>query len=295
MAQGYDRRRGDVGNVVKLEHVNLHIPDQSLATAFYVTGLGLTRDPYLMTGTDNMWVNAGAQQFHLQTGRPMVLPGRIGLVTPDLGALLRRLRAVSASLKGSRFSFADHGDYVDTVCPWGNQIRCHRPADVFGPVALGIPYVEINARPGSSDGIARFYRDILAAPADCVSDASGRAARICIGPHQDLIFRETERPLPDYDGHHLQIYVADFSQPHRKLSDRGLIIEESDEHQYRFRDIVDLATGDKLATLEHEVRSMRHPLFQRPLVNRNTEQSNVNYAPGQDAAVWSLRQTMMGS
>jgi hypothetical protein len=32
------------------------------------------------------------------------------------------------------------------------------------------------------------------------------------------------------------------------------------------------------------VRSMRHPLFARPLVNRNPEQSNVRYAPGYDAA-----------
>ena len=52
MPKSYDRAAEDLGNIVALEHVNTRIPDQQLATAFYVSGLGLTRDPYLMTGTD---------------------------------------------------------------------------------------------------------------------------------------------------------------------------------------------------------------------------------------------------
>ena len=32
-----------------MEHVNLMIPDQAPAILFYVTGLGFTRDPFLMT------------------------------------------------------------------------------------------------------------------------------------------------------------------------------------------------------------------------------------------------------
>ena len=35
-------------NIRLLEHVNLTQPDQRLATLFYVVGLGLTRDPYMM-------------------------------------------------------------------------------------------------------------------------------------------------------------------------------------------------------------------------------------------------------
>ena len=34
----FNRAQEDVGNVVMLEHVNTRVPDQSLATAFYVTG-----------------------------------------------------------------------------------------------------------------------------------------------------------------------------------------------------------------------------------------------------------------
>ena len=86
MAQNYSAE--DLGNIVELGHVNYRVPDQSLATTFYVTGLGLTRDPYMMTGTGNMWVNVGNSQFHLPTGRAVVAPGIVtGLVVPDLAGL----------------------------------------------------------------------------------------------------------------------------------------------------------------------------------------------------------------
>ena len=75
------------------------------------------------------------------------------------------------------------------------------------------------------------------------------------------MFRETDRAPAPYDGHHVQVYVADFSGPYRKLLDKGLITEESDQHQYRFKDLADPESGATLFTIEHEVRSMRHPLF----------------------------------
>ena len=81
--RAYDRSRESLGNVVELQHVNLRIPDQQKATAFYISGLGLTRDPYLMTGTDNMWANVGISQFHLPTGRAQRLRGVTGLVLPS--------------------------------------------------------------------------------------------------------------------------------------------------------------------------------------------------------------------
>ncbi|MEI6162211.1 MAG: hypothetical protein WCP77_20445, partial [Roseococcus sp.] len=61
----YDRVAESLGHVVELQHVNIRVPDQIATTNFYISGLGLTRDPYLMTGTDNMWANVGISQFHL--------------------------------------------------------------------------------------------------------------------------------------------------------------------------------------------------------------------------------------
>jgi hypothetical protein len=123
----------------------------------------------------------------------------------------------------------------------------------------------------------------MGTPATVSEDKTGRYAEVSVGLAQNFRFRETDRPIPDYDGHHVQVYVADFSGPHRLLQEKGLITEESDQHQYRFKDLVDPETGAQLFTIEHEVRSMRHPLYMRPLVNRNPAQNNMNYVPGHDA------------
>jgi len=282
MQNSYDRAAEDLGNVVALEHVNTRIPDQQLATVFYVSGLGLTRDPYLMTGTGNMWVNVGRSQFHLPTGAPQVLRGRVGIVLPGRAALLARLAKAHKPLHGTRFEFAEHEGFVEVASPWGNVIRCHEPGPRFGRIRLGMPYVELDVPPGAAQGIVRFYREIVGAPARHAGDE--RAAHVPVGPDQELVYRETDGPLPAYDGHHVQIYIADFSGPHRRLAERGLVTEESDQHQYRFTQLVDPASGKPLFALEHEVRSMRHPLYARPLVNRNPEQTNLQYAPGYDAA-----------
>ena len=138
---------------------------------------------------------------------------------------------------------------------------------------------------GTADGIARFYRDAFGAPAVVVRNGSGEAARVTVGPHQELVFRETGDPIRSYDGHHIQIYITSFSEPHRWLSERGLVTEESNWYQYRFQDIIDPDTGRVLFTIEHEVRSLRSPLYLRPLVNRNAGQRQPTYQRGRDAFV----------
>jgi hypothetical protein len=286
--QRFDRSVEDVGNVVALEHVNIRVPDQRLATLFYITGLGLTRDPYLMTGVTNMWVNVGRSQFHLPSGAAQVLRGVTGLVIPGRKTMLERLASVREALAGTRFDFAEGDDHVATTCPWGNRLRIHEPSERFGSMRLGMPYVRLDSPPGTSAAIAAFYRDVLATPAHLTTFDGAPAAVASVGAGQSLVFRETDAPQPAYDGHHIAVYLADFSGPWRRLTERGLVTEESDQHQYRFQDIVDLGTGTPLFTLEHEVRSMRHPLYARPQVNRNPAQSNRVFAPGHEDSPWSL-------
>ena len=140
--------------------------------------------------------------------------------------------------------------------------------------------------PGSAQGIARFYRDVAATSATASTDSRGLSqATVQVGAGQSLGFRETSSPLPSYDGHHIQVYVADFSGMHQRLQKLRAVSEESDQHQYRFLDITDPTTGVALFRIEHEVRSMTHPLFARPLVNRNPAQSNRGYRPGRDMFV----------
>jgi hypothetical protein len=91
MQQQFDRATEDLGNSIHFEHVNIQVPDQRLATLFYITGLGLTRDPYLMVSDSNMWINVGRNQFHLPSGQPQVLRGHTGIVISGRDALLKRL------------------------------------------------------------------------------------------------------------------------------------------------------------------------------------------------------------
>ena len=286
MEQQFDRTEEDLGNSVFLEHINTTIPDQQMATLFYVAGLGLTRDPYMMAGLENMWVNIGRSQIHMPTRPPQVIRGHTAIVLPSRKDLLNRLAVVKDRLANTQFAVHEADGYVDTVSPWGNRIRCFEPDLArFGRVQIGMPYVEFDTPPGCADGIARFYGQIIKALSVVEEDAQGRYARVTVGKKQYLLFRETDKPVPEFDGHHIQIYIADFSGPHRWMKERGLIVQESDQYQYRFLDIVDPDNGKPVFRLEHEVRSMTHPLYARPLVNRNPSQTNRNFAPGYDAAM----------
>ncbi len=253
----------DVGNIVSLEHVNVRIDNQSLATLFYIVGLGFTRDPYMNVGLTNMWINIGDQQFHLPTGKPQVLRGHTGLVVPDLSGLEQRFASIQDDLRGTSFSWADRGEYVEATSPWGNRYRCY-PSGAFGEMRLGVPYVELEVPVGSAAAIQRFYARVFWAPGR-VEDG---VARVEVGPNQEMVFRETEH-VAEYDGHHVAIYIADFSGPYQYLEERNLITEGIRNHQFRFQDIIDPETGETAFTLEHEVRSSRHPGFRRQLVNRS--------------------------
>ena len=288
MQHKFDRAAEDLGNSIHLEHVNVQVPDQRLAALFYVSGLGLTRDPYLMTSDDNMWVNVGRSQFHLPSGEAQVLRGHTGLVISGRKALLNRLASVAKKLEGTKFAYREHNDYVEAICPWGNRLRCHEPdADRFGRITLGIPYVEFDVPASSAKGIADFYPKIMGMPAQ-LKNGDANAASVQVGKDQHLLFRETDRPLADYDGHHVQIYITNFSGPHRALAERNLIFSEDNPYQYRFRNIVDLASGKHLFTIEHEVRSATHPMFMRPLANRNPAQTNRTFAAGYDQWLWAM-------
>lgn len=278
-ARQYDRSAEDVGNLVHLEHVNVTHPDQRLATLFYVVGLGGTRDPYLMVGTDNMWVNFGRTQIHLPTREPQVLRGTIGIVVPDLGLLKARLERVSPQLEETEFSWEEKNGAIHARCPWGNRFRLHAPAPEFGPIDMGMAYVEFDVPPDTAHGIARFYKEVMRGHA---SAEKGRA-RVSVGRNQQLVFTETTQRIPEYDGHHFQIYIADFSAPYEWLKERDLISLETDAHEWRLQWIVDPVDGRRLFQIEHEVRSLKHPLYARPLVNRNPGISNTTYRPGADA------------
>lgn len=290
--QRFDYAKEDTGNLLLLEHVNLRIPDQRLATAFYVSGLGLTRDPYMMTGLTNMWINVGRSQLHLPHGAAQRLRGRVALIAGGREALIGRLKAVQPVLTDTEFGWTEQQDRVEITCPWGNRYDCLDPETVdagvpWAGIELGIAYVQLDIPAGCAPMIAAFYQQAFDAPV-AVRELNGtKQAVVAVGTHQQLVYAETSMASPEYDGHHIQIYVANFSRSHAWLAERKLAYGE-EPHQYRFADIVDTTTGDSCFKLEHEVRSLRHPLYARPLVNRNPDQSTRNYQPGCDARYGAL-------
>ena len=281
MSKHFNRAEEDFGNVLNMEHINLTVPDQQLAALFYVTGLGFTRDPYIDFGTFNMWINVGEQQFHLPKREAQLFRGHVGVVVPELEGLKRRLDFIDKPMQGTAFARDEREDHIALRCPWGNDIRAYGPG--FG-MSLGIPFAVLDVHPGTASGIARFYADVLDTPARVVENGA-TAAEVSMGASQRLIFRETDAEIPAYDGHHLAIYIGNFSGPHKALAERGLITEESDQHQYRFQTIVDPESGEVLTEIEHEVRSLKHPMFKRNLVNRNPAQNFMNYRQGRDVFV----------
>jgi hypothetical protein len=284
----YDRDAQVVGNIVHLEHFNVIVGDQRFATLFYVVGLGGTRDPYIFSGLENMWVNFGRTQVHLPNrgGKaPEVLRGTAGFVVPSLEEAKKRLEHAGNEMKRiapdvkTRFSWREKEGTIEATCPWGNRVRLHTPSPEFGRTELALAYVDFDVPQGTAEGIARFYNEIMRAPARFDKNRTS----VSIGRDQRLFFTETAAPQPEYDNHHIQIYIADFASPYHWLKERGLINMETDAEEWRFQWITDPRDGRKLFQIEHEVRSMKHRLFARPLVNRNHAVTNLNFVPGADA------------
>ncbi len=279
MSDTFDRAAEDVGNILAMEHVNLTVPDQEMAALFYVTGLGFTRDPYMDFGTFNMWINVGEQQFHLPKSSAQRFRGHIDITVPSLDELKVRLERLGKPLKDTEFGWEIYDDHIGVTCPWGNSLRCFAPDPAIG-MALGIHNLEIQIPEGTSAEIADFYRVVFATPAT----ANDATAQVSIGRNQTMRFVETDAPIAAYDRHHIAIYVADFSSPHQWLVEHDRITEESDQHQYRFQALTD-GTDTELVELEHEVRSLHHPMHARNLVNRNAGQHFFNFRRGREAFV----------
>ena len=109
----YDRAAEDMGNMVELGHVNVTVPDQHLATLYYISGLGMTRDPQfgplLMFGLGGIFVEVmkdvtfhlapvtqdEAMQMLMGTRSYALLKGARGQAPVDLEAIAAALQRIS--------------------------------------------------------------------------------------------------------------------------------------------------------------------------------------------------------
>jgi len=146
-------------------------------------------------------------------------------------------------------------------------------------------YLELKCLHGTAKHIARFYHDLLGASVRLHTIGESEIASVSLGPGQHLHFVEIPKSSPQqleaYDGHHICIYIANFSQAFKRLNNRKLIFvnkrfedraktmeEALHYHSFRFKDIVMVEGRGRLFQLEHEVRSAFHPSYMKPLYNR---------------------------
>lgn len=145
------------------------------------------------------------------------------------------------------------------------------------------------------ESISRFYDFFFDAPTTVVNDGRSNIAIIGFGKiddngraEQSLLFREVVVDDPKLyqivnsdqlgTGHHIAIYVGCSDDDYKvaasncvdggllwvnpQFDDRVLDVEAAmDAKQFRFKNIIDIDTGETLYVLEHEIRSISHPLF----------------------------------
>ena len=138
----------------------------------------------------------------------------------------------------------------------------------------GIRYIEITCRPGSTAAICDFYREMIGCS---VSKPQNGQAVVCVGPGVHLAYVEDES-LQESDskameGVHICVYAQGFKGLYDRLKSKNLIwtnprfthLDSCDTWEealasrtLRFKDILDLSTGEKVMELEHETRPLRH-------------------------------------
>ena len=144
-------------------------------------------------------------------------------------------------------------------------------------------------RRGTADGIARFYREILrdrrrmwartrrdGSPAPRSAPASSSSSARRTRPRRRSTATTSPSTSPTSPGP-IGACSRAASSPRRATSTSTASRTSS------------ISTAARCCSqIEHEVRSMRHPLYARPLVNRNPEQTNRRFAPGHEQVSWSL-------
>jgi len=183
------------------------------------------------------------------------------------------------------------------------MVKLHGEGGDYGPHRMavrgnpGIRYVEIACRTGTSHSIAEFYEKILGCHVtmtkstpniDSTTNSGSNASKevgvaiVCVGPGVHMAFVENEQlsdnAIKQMKGVHACIYIPNFQQSYNALKERDLIwtnprfthLDSCDTWEeayasrtFRFKDVLDIRTGEKILELEHETRPMLHGQYMK--------------------------------
>ena len=258
----------EIGAVAQFEHVNYRVPEHGPAMLFFCEGLGFTRDPSRMVGTRNMWINAGRQQFHMPRGEAKPFPGEVGVSVPDIKATHRNLKRISRELKGTEFSMKEVGNMLTLSSPWGHILRVHQAGELSGRMPQAISYVNFWVPVGTAKPIAEFYEKMVFAPSKVSKRGRYAMATVTVGANQHFHFVEKPDFEPVEHPNHVAIYVTRYQEMYAQFKAKKLLMRPDVEEQFRFEKIANPRTGKVVFSYEHEVRSLYHPDYLKPLANR---------------------------
>ena len=159
----------------------------------------------------------------------------------------------------------------------GGAYGAHRMAVRGQP---GIRFVEFTVLNTAAHQIARFYEHVLKCNqvmTKSIDDSGNECAIIGVGPGVHFVFVEspelTTGSLEMQNGVHACIYIQNFHGTYNELKERGLIwtnprfthLDSCDTWEeavasrtLRFKDVLDIKTGEKVLEFEHETRPMTH-------------------------------------
>lgn len=159
----------------------------------------------------------------------------------------------------------------------GGAYGAHRMAVRGQP---GIRYVEFTVPEKTAQPIAQFYKDVMKCNqvmTKTIDDGGNECAIVGVGPGVHFVFVEsdelTTESMEMQHGVHACIYIPNFQSTYHELKDRGLIwtnprfthLDSCDSWEeacasrtLRFKDVIDVKTGEKVLELEHETRPMTH-------------------------------------
>jgi len=148
-----------------------------------------------------------------------------------------------------------------------------------GADGAGVRFVHF--RCNDAHRCAGFYKDVFGSPVLLDSKGSSAIAAVAVGPNVHLLFSSGRERVPDADvalasGIHICVYISNFATVYSRLKQHNLIwtnprfryLDQCDTYeqavasrQFRFKSLVDFATGEELLELEHETRTVRHFQF----------------------------------
>ena len=287
----------DVNGILWMEHINLVVSSRPIAEKFYMDFLGFTKDKspsfHVNLGQQQLHLAENGDPAQVVTGSIGLAVPSLSTIRERMEEANTSFEGTKYSVledaEDCITMFCPDGNTLhlygvdDDKTDGGltspqKMTNMHSEGSVYGPrMAVrgqpGIRFVEIACRSGTAGRIAKFYEQML----ECdVHDGDGRCI-VTVGPGVHLVYTESSELTDDtiraMKGVHICIYANNFKKLYDRLKEKDLIwtnprftrLDSCDTWEeafasrtLRFKDIVDLETGEKLMELEHETRPLRH-------------------------------------